>query len=85
MPQQVGHARIENNYFHGPEHLDVFGRIIVFALGIVFGIMSFARGTNAESVLKDGLRTKKPLNKPKRVILFLIALVLLLLALGVLK
>jgi hypothetical protein len=71
--------------FHGPATLDLFGRIIVFALSILFGFLAFAPNTRVRGAFSYGKGPGVPINTAGRVILFLIALVLFLLALGVLQ
>lgn len=71
--------------FHGPATLDLFGRIIVFALSILLGFSAFARDTKVRGAFSHGKGPGIPINKAGRVILFLAAVVFLLLGLGVLK
>lgn len=71
--------------FRGPDHLDLFGRIVVFALSILFGWLAFARDTQLGAAFSHGKGPRVPIGSAGRVITFLIAVVLFLLAVGVIK
>lgn len=71
--------------FHGPAHLDLFGRVIVFVLSILFGALAFGRDTRVRGAFSYGKGPSVPINKAGRVILFLVSIVLFLMALNVLR
>jgi hypothetical protein len=70
---------------HGPATLSVFGRIVIFILGVLFAVGAFHRDTQLRAAFSFGKGPGVQIGSAGRVILFLIALVLLLRAAGVLK
>jgi len=70
---------------HGSAALGTFGRIICFILSLLFGIASFRRGTQLRAAFSYGNGPGVPIVSAGRLILFLIAVVLFLLSVGVLK
>jgi len=70
---------------HGPATLDWFGRVIVFALSIMFALAAFRRDTRVRGAFSYGKGPSVPINNAGHVILFLISIVLLLMAFGVLR
>ena len=67
----------------GPDALGLFGRIFMLALSILAGFAAFAPGTQVGG--RHGRGPSVPINTTGRVIVFLIAIVLFLVALGILK
>lgn len=70
---------------HGPAALGLFGRVTMLVLSVLFGWLALARDTRLGAPFSHGKGPRVPIGSAGRVITFLIAIVLLLIAAGVLK
>ena len=68
---------------HGPSTLDLFGRVIFFALGVALSTAAFQRGTRIRAAFSFGKGPSVPIGSAGRLILGLVALVMFLLAFGI--
>jgi hypothetical protein len=69
----------------GPATLGVFGRVIVFGLSLLFGWLALDSRVRVRPRFSHGKAPGMVLSKAERVILFVVALVMLLMAAGVIR
>ena len=70
---------------HGPSTRGLISRVIMFALGILFAALAVAPGTRLRGAFMHGKGPSLPIGSAGRLILGLVALVMFLLALGIIR